>query len=395
MTGPDAALVRAAGRAPGPAPGLVAVVATVKGSPEQVARFVRRNLRAGADHVVVLVDDADPAVLQALAADEVGPHVTAFGTDAAYWNGGVQPAPGTDRRPENLNRRQTIGANVANALVSCVPRFAWLFHLDLDERLHLDKGRLLALGTDVRAVELAAWEAVSTETREGPTRYKRRPTAPELAELHRRGLVDRPSLHAYFRGHTTKRGIRPDPRVRLRIHHAMEPGGAVEIEPERTDWLQVLHDESDTYEEFVRKWRALLGSGGFGQKPRRERVAAQVDALLTDDAMDAGVREQRLREVYRRHVADDVAALEELGLLRRPEPAWSAYLPEELTGTEQATLAAVAAVLATAPKRGFDRYGPPADQVLQRLRDRHARRGADPLLLAGLDAALTRASRPS
>jgi hypothetical protein len=384
VTSPDAAPT------PGPTPGLVAVVATVKGSPGQVCGFVRRNLRAGADHVVVLVDDGDPAVLSALARDEeAGPRVTAIGTGTAYWGDGGSRG---QRRPQNLNRRQTIGAGLANTLVSSVPRFAWLFHLDLDERLHLDKDRLLDLDPDVRAVELATWEAVSTETRHGQTRYKRRPTADELLELHRRGLVDRPSLHAYFRGHTSKRGIRPDPRVRLRIHHAMEPGGAVEIEPARREWLQVLHDESDTFEEFVRKWQALLGSGGFGQKPRRERVAVRVAALLTDDALDPDVREQRLRQLYRRHVADDVDALDELGLLAVPDPAWSAYRPEDLTEAERATLAAVAEVLAGAPKRAFDRYGPPSEELLQRLHDRATRRGADPLALEGLQAALTRTS---
>ncbi len=374
MTGPTASL-----------PGLVAVAATVKGPPAQVRGFAARNLRAGADHVVLFVDDADPAVLRLLAEDdEVAPATTAIGTDAAYWGG-------QDQWPVNLNRRQGMNANLANALVSTVPRFTWLFHLDLDERLHLDKHRLLAVDPSVRAVELTTWEAVSTEQPVEPTRYKRRPTSEELDELHRRGLIDKPSVHAFFRGHIGKRGIRPDPRVRLRIHHVMEPDGKVAIEPVRTDWLHVLHDESDSYDEFVRKWRTLLSSGSFGQKRRRARVARLVAPLLTDESLDPAVREQQLREVFRRHAADDVAAIEELGLLAVPDPAWSAYRPEPLTDDEQETLARVAALLTSAPKTAFERFGPPAEQLLQRLHGSEAAGRADPLVLAGLGSALSRA----
>ncbi len=367
-------------------PGLVVVTATVKGPPAKVAGFVERNLRAGADHVVVFVDDADPEVLERVAGDPgLAAAATVVPTGAAYWR---LPAG----RPDNLNRRQVLNANVANALASSVPRVAWLFHLDLDERLHVDKERLLALPTSVRAVALATWEVVSTEPRTAPLRYKRTPTPEELADLHRRGLVERPTLRAFLRGHVGKRGIRPDPAVRLRIHHAMEPGGRVEVEPLRTDWLQVLHDESDGYREFVRKWRALLSSGTFGQKPGRARVARLVEPVLTDVTLHPAEREMGLRRLYRRHVADDVTLLEELGLLVDPEPAWSSYTPAPLTGAERATLAAVTRFLATAPKRWFELSGPPAEQLLRRCCDERAAADTDPVVLAGLRAALARTS---
>jgi hypothetical protein len=174
-----------------------------------------------------------------------------------------------------------------------------------------------------------------------------------------------------------------------------EPGGEAVVEPLRREWLQVLHDESHTFEEFVRKWEALAGAGSFWQKPRRQQLGQQVMAVINDESLGAARRVELLRDLYRRHVADDVAALEELGLVTTPEPAWSAYSPEELTDTERATLAAVAPVLTAAPKRAFDRLGPPAEQLLQQLHDRAARRGGDPLVVAGLRAALSRASAPT
>ena len=368
--------------------GLVAVTATVKGPPEKVAGFVARNLRAGADHVVVFVDDADPAVLARVTGDPVlAAAATVVPTDAAYWGG---PAG----RPDNLNRRQVVNAGVANVLASSVAGVTWLFHLDLDERLHLDRDRLLALPSDVRAVALATWEVVSTEPRTSPSRYKRTPTPEELDALARRGIIDRPSLRAWFRGHSGKRGIRPDPLVVLRIHQAMEAGGRVEVEPLRADWLHVIHDESDGYAEFVRKWRALLSSGTFGQKPRRARVARLVEPVLTDVTLHPAEREMGLRRLYRRHVADDVTLLEELGLLVDPEPAWSSYTPVPLTAAERATLAAVAGFLATVPKRWFERSGPPVEELLRRSVDeRSATPGTDPALLAGLRAVRERAGR--
>jgi hypothetical protein len=378
---------------PSAGPGLVAVVVTVKGPPARVAQFVRSNLRAGADHVVVLVDDADPAVVRALAEDAgTADRTTVIPTGDRYWKVGRW----LSRRPSGLNQRQGIGANLANTLVSCVPRFEWLFHLDLDERLHLDKQRLLALRPGIRAVTLETMEAVSTEVPEGPTRYKRRATADALAELHRRGVIDKPAPDAYYRGHSSgKQGIRPDPRVRLGIHHTREPGGDAVVETLRREWLQVLHDESDTFEEFVRKWTALSSAGSLWQRPRRQHLAQQVIAVLDDGSLDVAARTERLRDLYRRHVADDVPALEELGLVTTPRPEWSAYPPAELTDAERATLAGVATVLAEAPKRAFDRFGPPAEQLLEQLHDGLTRRGADPLVLAGLEAALTRAAAPS
>jgi hypothetical protein len=397
VTGLDAA--PALGSVPGPdagageAPRLVAVVATVKGSPEEARRFVRRNLRAGADHVVVIVDDADPAVLGALREDpDAAERTTAIGAGDRYWREGRW----TRRRPSGLNQRQGIGANLANCLVSCVPRFDWLFHLDLDERLHLDRQRLLGLRRGVRAVTLEPLEAVSTEVPEEPTRYKRRPNAATLTELHRRGLIDEPTGGAYYRGHSSgKQGIRPDPRLRLGIHRVREPGGEVVVEPLHREWLQVLHDESLSFEDFVRKWTALSSAGAFWQKPRRQELGELVLAALNDRSLEAAPREERLRALYRSHVADDVAALEELGLVTTPRPEWSAYPPEELSDAERATLAGVAAVLAEAPKRAFDRFGPPAEQLLQELHDREAKRGADPLVLAGLRAAVARTAASS
>src|SRR4051812_32509886 len=105
-----------------PADRLVAVVATVKGPVASVSAFVDGNLRAGADHLFVFVDDADPQVLASLADH---PFVTALGTDAAYW--------GEQTRPVSLNRRQGVNANLANVLACAVPGIEWMFALDLDE----------------------------------------------------------------------------------------------------------------------------------------------------------------------------------------------------------------------------------------------------------------------
>jgi len=67
---------------------------------------VTRNLAAGADHLLVFLDDADAGTHAHL--DE-HPHVSVARTGGAYWH---------DRRPGSLNERQVANANVANVLVS-------------------------------------------------------------------------------------------------------------------------------------------------------------------------------------------------------------------------------------------------------------------------------------
>ena len=97
------------GEVPGARTPVSVIVSTVKAS-DRGDRAARRaaTSRAGADHVFLCVDDADPEVC---ARWDGNPHVTAVPTDAAYWG---------DERSDRLARRQGINANLVNLALTMV-----------------------------------------------------------------------------------------------------------------------------------------------------------------------------------------------------------------------------------------------------------------------------------
>ena len=358
---------------PPPAEGLVAVVATVKGSAAEVSAFLNGNVRVGADHVFLFVDDASPA---ALGVADSHPCVTTFATDDAFW--------GRQGRPTSLNRRQGINANLANVLACTVPRIRWLFPLDLDERLCVDRDRLLALPDTVPVVALRTWEGAASEVEDVRGLYKPWPTVREMRRLHRAGAIDSPDLFHYFRGHHGKRGLRPDIDKRVEMHRVRGPDRQP-VKPYAAPWLLVLHDESVTFAQFCRKWEALLTSGGVGQGPARRDLAERLRAVFDDCSIGGGERERRLRELYREQV-DDLAALRTLNLLV-PAPVRE-HVPLPLAKHERAVLDAVSDLLRPRSKEAFTAGFPASRERLERLARRCADDPTRALACAGLREAL-------
>ena len=110
----------------------IVAVSTLKADPDQVERFLRRNLGAGVDHMLIFLDDANPPVRQLL---EAHPNVTVVRTGPAYWNG---------TRPPRVSDRLRINMNLANALLATVPSVAWLVSIDSDEAVCIDRDALCA-----------------------------------------------------------------------------------------------------------------------------------------------------------------------------------------------------------------------------------------------------------
>ena len=299
--------------------GLVCVVTTVKDTAENLDRFVERNLAGGADHLFMYVDDADPSTYQRLSRN---PHVTAVRTGAGYWHGD---------RPRSLNRRQWVNANLTNLLLTGFPQVKWLFHLDGDEELDLDRDRLLALPPEVPAVRLGTLESVaSASAGRAPRRVQRQLEPGELALLTKLGAIRRPSNKAYFHGHTAgKAGVRPAPDLRIGVHAVASTEG-VEIEPLREGWLNVLHHDAWSPDEFVRKWSEHLHPENTARfRDQKERLRAALETLARLD-MKESRRQKLLLELYRRHVADDVELLDDLGFLTEPIPEWHAHRPRKI-----------------------------------------------------------------
>lgn len=331
---------------------VITTVSTVKDDIARLERWVDRNLAAGVDRMVVFVDDRDDA--QAAAALGERPGVVAI--DAGTWWG--------EEFPSRLNERQRINANAALHVVRQIDPQGWMFHIDGDEVLHLDQDQLLALDEDITAVQLAPLEALAQwewPDDEVPV-FKRLLSPSELNLLHLLGRLGRPDNGTYFRGHTAgKAGTRVASEAWLEIHRVVD-AQKKPVPAHRAPWLQVLHYESHTLEEFVRKWANHATSGHrLAARPERRRLASAMTAEGWGQ-WPAEVADQVQRELFAATALDDREGLERLGLLVTP------VMPEQVAGpaTNDPHLDAIEAglaELASADKSEFRLDDPPPEET--------------------------------
>jgi hypothetical protein len=324
---------------------MLVTASTILDTPANVRRFVADNLAMGVDHMVVFLDDPR-APDQDQVADELSRHrhVTCVPTGRDWWAGD---------RPQGLNVRQRINVNLALELLADMAWAQWVFHVDGDEVVALDREVLAAVPADVNAVWLTPLECVSQfGATERPRLFKRLLDDDDLNLLHTLGVLAIPTNSAYFHGHVLgKSGVRPGSGLRLTLHHAVTSSGD-RVPRHRDPRLRVLHHDAVSGEEFVRKWTALIGAGPA--RFRKDR-APTVNALrtLTGKDIPAPIAEKYLRRIYEATTEDDVTTLQELGLLEEVDPGLGTYSPEPLSDGDRATLADRIAAVRKVPKRPF------------------------------------------
>ncbi len=326
---------------------MIVTVSTVKDSVTNLQRFVERNLAGGVDHLVVFLDEPDAAAEGYLAGH---PHVTHVVTDEAYWRG---------PRPDSLNVRQVTNSNVVHALLAPFGRHAadgwvdWLFHLDADEVVQIDRERLLAeVPLSEPFVVLQSVEAVSKLQWDGEvTAFKRLLEPAELELLVALDVIPTADNREYFRGHTHgKLGVRPGLERRLQLHRVVAED-LTPLPPYDADWLQVLHYESYDGEEFVRKWMAHVSAGELRFRENRDRLKTALTALVANRSLTEELRQQYLMRLYHRWVEDDVTTLGDLGYLVAPQQR-PARTPEPFPPGAQEAMRTLLATLVAADKRG-------------------------------------------
>lgn len=295
---------------------MLVTASTVKDTLTNVQRFVTGNLAGGADHMFVFLDAGDPGVWEYL---EQHPHVTAVQAETLWWRG---------ERPDLLNVRQRINANVVKALLSTVEGVDWVFHVDADEVIQVDRAVLDTVSAETRAVKLATLEAVSRKSWDGdPTWFKRLLGKDDLTLLRTLGVLDRASNGSYFHGHVEgKAGVRPALDVWLALHRGID-AAREELPAFQHEALRVLHYESFSVEEFVRKWTSILAAGPLLHlRPAREPTAVAMRAL-----MGKGLTEEQLTpylmRIFERTTEDDFETLRDLGLLVEVDPKWGTHQP--------------------------------------------------------------------
>ena len=326
--------------------GAIVAVSTVKADPDQVERFLQRNLGGGVDHMLVFLDDANPPVRELL---EAHPHATVVRTGPKYWNG---------TRPRRVSDRLRINMNLANAVLATVPSVEWMVSIDSDEAVSLDRESLHV--REERAVVLPVLEAVSRRAwpDDEPTLFKSRPTEDELAALASLGVIPEPELGRYFRGHQEgKPALRPDLRVRVKVHHVEDETGEP-IRP-RADGSYVLHYESHSLDDFVRRWKDYAPDAAHLRTHRKERkqIGVALHALYHHEALAEEQRTAFIGRLFDRTVADDVETLDALGLLR-PPPSRS-HQPQPLPTAQVRQLEQLLTALHPADKHVFNDGGTP------------------------------------
>jgi hypothetical protein len=322
---------------------MLVTASTVKDSPENVRFFVEANLASGVDHLFVFLDaPGQPDQREVAGYLDEHSHVTCIRAGGQQWWLGDRPA--------NLNTRQRINANWTRAVLEPLGWAEWLFHVDGDEVVVVDRDALAAVPADSDAVWLAPLEAVS-QLRPGgrPTRFKRLLDDADLNLLHVLGVLAEPTNQDYFHGHVMgKSGVRPGSGLGLTLHDAISPDGRQQ-DRHRDDRLRLLHYDATSGEEFVRKWTALAAAGPARYRASRQPTARAMKSLISRD-LPAATREKYLRRVYELTVQDDVETLDELGLLEEVDPLRGTHSPRALTAPEAAALAARVEELRAEPK---------------------------------------------
>ena len=335
---------------------------TVKDTLPNLRRFVTGNLAGGADHLVVFVDDPDGTDPDAVAFLEGHAGVTCVLTDDAWWAGD---------RPGQLNVRQRINANVVKAVLSRVDPAGhwadWVFHIDADEIVQIDRVALASAPDSAAVVRLAPLEAVSQRHWDAdPTLFKRLLDDDDLTLLHTLGVIDRAHNGAYFHGHVDgKSGMRPTLDLWLALHHVVDADRTEQAAWEHPD-LRLLHYESFSGEDFVRKWTAILESGGaVNFRKGREPTAVALRTLIGKGLTAAQARPYLMR-IFERTTEDDLTTLRDLGLLEEVDPGAGGHTPVAFPDGGRAAFLALLDGLRPLPKRDFH-PGRPVDAVRRLL----------------------------
>ncbi|HET9420208.1 MAG TPA: glycosyltransferase family 2 protein [Nocardioides sp.] len=324
---------------------MLITASTVKDTLPNVQRFVGGNLAGGADHMVVFLD-APGAEGQAEVREwlEEQPHVTTIRTGKQWWAG---------ERPGQLNVRQRINVNLLKHVLAGGEWADWVFHIDGDEIVQVDRAVLDKVPAGIPAVRLAPLEAVSRMHWDGdPTWFKTLLDDQDLALIHALGVIDRPGNGAYFHGHVDgKSGIRPRADGWLTLHKAVDADRET-LESFEHEALRVLHYESYSGEDFVRKWTAMVASGPTASfRPARGNTAVALRALIGKNLGEEKARTY-LMKLFERTTEDDFETLRDLGLLVEVDPRQGTHQPTEAPAAVDAMRAALAD-LSAQPKRRF------------------------------------------
>ena len=222
----------------------------------------------------------------------------------------------------------------------------WVFHIDGDEALQVDRTALAALPAEVAVVRMPPLEAVSRKKWPGGkvTHFKKMLAPEELTLLHVLGVIEEPTNGHYFHGHCDgKSGTRPSLDRWITLH-TVHDADQQNVEP-GTGVGRMLHYESWSGEEFVRKWLNILDSGSkVSFRPVREPTAVALRSLVRRDLPKSTVRKYLIR-IFESTTEDDFETLRDLDLLEEVDPLAGEHRPERLAPERDAEIRTLIAAI--------------------------------------------------
>jgi hypothetical protein len=231
---------------------------------------------------------------------------------------------------------------------------------------------------DVVAVRLAPQEAVSRKHWESsPTWFKRLLGPEDLSLLTVLGVIDKPTNGSYFHGHVEgKSGIRPVLDHWLTLHRVVD-SERQQVEPYDDGRLALLHYESYSGEEFVRKWSTILSAGPMVSLRKVRQGTAEAVLALSGKPLSDELRAAYLMRIFEATTEDDFDTLRELGLLVEADPTAGTHVPQPLPPGARDQLRDLLAAAGGRAKRPFRVCGPKdeVEQVLAKMGAGPRRRG--------------------
>ena len=141
-------------------------------------------------------------------------------------------------------------------------------------------------------------------------------------------MIDRPTTAPTSTATSTaRRACGPALDRWLTLHNAVD-ADRDELEPSQHAALRVLHYESFSGEDFVRKWTAMLGVGADRELPAGPRAHRGRAAHADRQGPEREQARAYLMRIFERTTEDDFETLRDLGLLVEVDPRAGTHAPE-------------------------------------------------------------------
>ncbi|KAG1665681.1 Glycosyltransferase-like KOBITO 1 [Nymphon striatum] len=270
----------------------IAIISTVKSSPDELSKFVNYHLNIGIDNVILFFDDPKdesvslfdsyPQVISSICSDE-------------YWKCELGD------KPDSIEARQVHNVNNGVKLAEdkgC----GWIAHIDSDELIFNVSGESLIsqleeFNADI--VKMSVREAVAEQEENDhifQSKWFKKPVPTKKIETaFKYGCKNAIFQGEYFRGHLdSKAFVKIGQKIKkYGIHYPTECDEGVSVI--QTEDIKLLHYDCVSFEAWNLKWLRRLDGSALAKKMRKNR---KVQFQEFEQAKNKG--HDQLKSLFRR-----------------------------------------------------------------------------------------------